>query len=164
MKKILVVSDTHGNNKNLRKLIAMHKSPDMLIHLGDGEGIENQIDDMVGPETVLYMVKGNNDFFSGLDRDMEVDIYGHRAFLTHGHMYGVSVGASGVAEEAASRGCELAFFGHTHRPFCDEVEGIRCINPGSLSYPRQMNRKPSYMIIEEEDGGRLHFHQAYVDR
>lgn len=160
MKKILVVSDTHGNNKNLKKLIEMHKPLDMLIHLGDGEGVEHYMRDWTGDATELCMVRGNNDFFSGLERDMETDIYGHKAFLTHGHMYGVSVGVTGLAEEARSRGCELAFFGHTHRPFMDEIEGVRCINPGSLSYPRQADRKCTFMLIGAEDSGKLHFHQG----
>ncbi len=163
MKKILVVSDTHGSNERLKKLIEMHKPVDVLIHLGDGEGVENIIGEWIQADTKLYMVRGNNDFFSNLERDMEVDLYGHRAFLTHGHMYGVSIGISNLADEAASRHCELAFFGHTHRPVFEGVEGVLCVNPGSLSYPRQADRRYTFVLIEVDDRGELHFHQGTMD-
>ena len=160
MKKILVASDTHGKNDILKKIILRNRPIDKFIFCGDGEGLERTVRDMVGDECELYMVRGNNDYFSQLPWDMEFELGGMKAFLTHGHMYGVSVGVTGLAEEARSRGCELAFFGHTHRPFMDEIEGERCINPGSLSYPRQADRKCTFMLIEAEDSGKLHFHQG----
>ena len=45
-KKILIVSDSHGNNTNLRKAIAnMGETLDMMIHLGDIECDPDIIDD-----------------------------------------------------------------------------------------------------------------------
>lgn len=44
------------------------------------------------PDCEVYMVLGNNDFFSHLDREKEISIGKYRAFLTHGHFYSVSVG------------------------------------------------------------------------
>ena len=57
---------------------------------------------------------------------------------------------SGVAEEAKSRDCDAVFFGHTHKPVIEEIDGVLAINPGSLSYPRQHGRKPSYVILETD--------------
>ena len=164
MKKILVASDTHGKNDILKKIILRNRPIDKFIFCGDGEGLERTVRDMVGDECELYMVRGNNDYFSQLPWDMEFELGGMKAFLTHGHMYGVSVSPARIPDEAKSRGAGICFFGHTHRPVEEKKDGIYVINPGSLSYPRQMNHRPSYMIIEEEDNGRLHFHQAYVDR
>lgn len=164
MKKILVASDTHGRNENLKNVILKNRPIDKLIFCGDGEGLEKVIREMIGDECELYMVRGNNDYFSQLPWDIEFELGGLKAFLTHGHMYGVSVSEGRILEEARSRGCGICFYGHTHRPVEEKKEGIFVINPGSLSFPRQMNRKPSYMIIEEEDNGKLHFHQAYVER
>lgn len=39
----------------------------------------------------MEMVLGNNDFFSNLDREREIELAGHRIFITHGHYYGVSI-------------------------------------------------------------------------
>ena len=55
-----------------------------------------------------------------------------RFLVTHGHYYGVSMDISGVAEEAKSRDCDAVFFGHTHKPVIEEIDGVLAINPGSL--------------------------------
>ena len=68
--------------------------------------------------------------------------------MTHGHYYGVSMDVYGVVDEARSRGCEIVMFGHTHKPMAEQRNGIWVINPGSLSYPRQEGRMPSYAVME----------------
>ena len=133
--KILVVSDTHRKDDNLKLVLSEECPLDMLIHLGDAEGSEHFIPDWVNPECRMEMVLGNNDFFSRLDREREIDIAGHKAFITHGHYYGVSMGPEGLVDEAKSRGCDIAMYGHTHRPFLDVIDGVTVLNPGSLSYP-----------------------------
>ena len=138
--KILVVSDTHRKDDNLKLVLSEECPLDMLIHLGDAEGSEHFIPDWVNPECRMEMVLGNNDFFSRLDREREIDIAGHKAFITHGHYYGVSMGPEGLVDEAKSRGCDIAMYGHTHRPFLDVIDGVTVLNPGSLSYPRQEGR------------------------
>ena len=47
--KILIVSDTHRQNGNLCKVLAMVGDYiDMLIHLGDAEGSEDYIREIAG--------------------------------------------------------------------------------------------------------------------
>ncbi|MDO4294652.1 MAG: metallophosphoesterase [bacterium] len=160
--KILVVSDTHRRNENLRKVLQQVEPVDMLIHLGDGEGLETQIRDWVGKDCLLHMVLGNNDFFSALPRELEISIGNHRAFLTHGHYYNVSLDVGALAEEAKSRGCDIAMYGHTHKPFLEVRDGVTVLNPGSLSFPRQDGRRPSYMLLELDREGELHYTQNYL--
>lgn len=160
--KILVVSDTHRKDDNLKLVLSEECPLDMLIHLGDAEGSEHFIPDWVNPECRMEMVLGNNDFFSRLDREREIDIAGHKAFITHGHYYGVSMGPEGLVDEAKSRGCDIAMYGHTHRPFLDVIDGVTVLNPGSLSYPRQEGRRPSYMIIHVDADGKMDYHQKYL--
>ena len=160
--KILIVSDTHRRDGNLRAIIEKQSPFDMLIHLGDAEGSEQFIPDWVNPECRMEMVLGNNDFFSRLDREREIDIAGHKAFITHGHYYGVSMGPEGLVDEAKSRGCDIAMYGHTHRPFLDMIDGVTVLNPGSLSYPRQEGRRPSYMIIHVDADGKMDYQQKYL--
>ncbi|MDO4266263.1 MAG: metallophosphoesterase [Eubacteriales bacterium] len=161
--KILAVSDTHGKNTGLKRLIERVRPFDMFIFCGDGEGLEQEIRDLIGPGTELHMVRGNNDYFSDLPRDEEFMIGPYKAFLTHGHMYGVNTSLRRLSEEAADRGCRLAFFGHTHRPLIEETDGVVCLNPGSLSYPRQFDRRPSFLLIELDREGQLHYHQGYTE-
>ena len=160
--KILVVSDTHRKDDNLKLVLSEECPLDMLIHLGDAEGSEHFIPDWVNPECRMEMVLGNNDFFSRLDREREIDIAGHKAFITHGHYYGVSMGPEGLVDEAKSRGCDIAMYGHTHRPFLDVIDGVTVLNPGSLSSPRQEGRRPSYMIIHVDADGKMDYQQKYL--
>ena len=160
--KILVVSDTHRKDDNLQFVIEKEKPIDMLIHLGDAEGSEQWIPEWAGEGCKMAMVLGNNDFFSRLERELELEIGPYRALLTHGHYYGVSMGPEGLAEEAKSRGCDIAMYGHTHRPFLDRIDGVTVLNPGSLSYPRQEGKRPSYILMELDGEGKAHYHLNYM--
>ncbi len=160
--KILVVSDTHRKDGNLRYVIEQQKPIDMLIHLGDAEGSEMFIPDWVGPGCRMEMILGNNDFFSLLDKEREIVLGRHRVLLTHGHYYGVSIGPEGLADEARSRGCDVAMFGHTHKPYLNVIGDVTVLNPGSLSYPRQEGRRPSYMIVTVDRNGDLQYDQKYL--
>lgn len=160
--KILVVSDTHRRDDNLQLVIEEEKPFDMLIHLGDAEGSEYWIPEWAGEHCMMAMVMGNNDFFSSLERELEVEIGPHKLLLTHGHYYGVSMGPEGLADEAKSRGCDIAMYGHTHRPFFGQVDGVTVVNPGSLSYPRQEGHRPSYLIMTVEEDGSVDYDQRYL--
>lgn len=153
--KILIVSDTHGKDYNLNNIIDREKPLDMLIHLGDGEGCEYNIAKWINAGCDVNMVLGNNDFFSKLDREKEINLKNHRILLTHGHMYGVSLGVEGLIREAKARDIDIVMYGHTHKPFLEEKEGITIINPGSLSYPRQSSRVGTYMIMDMDEDGEI---------
>ncbi|MCR5369119.1 MAG: metallophosphoesterase [Clostridium sp.] len=164
--KILIVSDTHRKDTNLRTVIQKTKPFDMLIHLGDTEGSEDRIRAWCleqNPACAVYIVQGNNDFFSSLPREEEIQIGPYRALLTHGHWYGVSVGPERLLEEAEYRGVRIAMFGHTHKPFLEEEHGITLLNPGSLSYPRQDGRRPSYIQMEIDRGGEAHYTVSFLE-
>lgn len=160
--KILIVSDTHRKDDNLKVVLEKEKPIDMLIHLGDAEGSERFIGEWVNPECRMEMVLGNNDFFSVLDREREITIGKHRVLLTHGHNYGVSMGAECLAEEAKNRGCDMAMFGHTHRPYYGKFKGVSVINPGSLSYPRQDGKKAAYGVMMVDEDGEIDYQQYYL--
>ena len=164
--KILIVSDTHRRDGNLKEVIEKNAPFDMLIHLGDTEGSEAFFKEWVHNDNcVIHVVQGNNDFFSYSDKEKEISIGKYRAFLTHGHMSGVSLGTEGIKDEARSRKVDIAMFGHTHKPCLEYCEdGLVVLNPGSLSYPRQDGRKPSYMIMELDRAGEAHFTTCYVER
>ncbi len=160
--KILVVSDTHRKDDNLKDIIQAETPFDMLIHLGDAEGSEYAIQSWVEDSCRLEMVRGNNDFFSSLEPEIQLELGGHRILLTHGHYYNVSLGVENLYREALDRKCDIAMFGHTHRPFLETRREVTILNPGSLSYPRQEGRRPSYMILEMDESGHIQYHQHYV--
>ena len=158
--KVLIVSDTHGRDENLQRAVMMETPFDMLVHCGDVEGREIFIEALV--ECPCCIVSGNNDFFSDLPREEEIEIDGKKVLVTRGHYYGVSMDISGVAEEAASRDCQAVFFGHTHKPVIEKIDGVLAINPGSLSYPRQHGRRPSYAVLETDSDGKMNVEIRYL--
>ena len=158
--KILVVSDTHGHEENLERVLERVAPMDALVHLGDVEGHEDYIESLAGCPS--YIVSGNNDFFSDLPREMEIQLGRYRALLTHGHYYGASVGIERLEEEGRGRGVQIVMYGHTHRPLIEQLEGITILNPGSLSYPRQIVRKPSFIVMDIDRMGEAHYTINYL--
>lgn len=161
--RILIVSDTHRRDGNLTWVLEKTGPLDMLIHCGDVEGSEAFIRSIAG--CPVHMVAGNNDFFSGLPREEEFMIGTYKVWLTHGHNYYVSMGNEMIREEAASRDVDIVMYGHTHKPVIDIAKtpaGVTAINPGSLSYPRQDGRRPTYILMEIDKKGQAHYHLNYL--
>lgn len=157
--KILLVSDTHKKNENY--FLALERvKPDMVIHCGDGEGCEYALTQAA--DCPVEIVLGNNDFFSDLPRERVLELEGKKVWVTHGHNYYVSMGRETIMKEAAARGMDIVCFGHTHRPVVDVSDMVTALNPGSLSYPRQEGRRPSYIIMNLEQGSEAQFKIYYL--
>ena len=148
--KVLIVSDTHGHDENLERAVMMETPFDMLVHCGDVEGREIFIEALA--ECPCIIVAGNNDFFTDLSHEEEITLEGHKMLVTHGHYYFVSRNHDRLVEKAREDNCQIAMYGHTHTPVIEEEDGILVINPGSLTYPRQRGRRPSYAVMELEQG------------
>ena len=161
-KKILVVSDNHRKLDNIYQLLEENPDISYFIHLGDSEGSEDAIRTHLPKGCESYFVQGNNDFFAYLPNEIEMRLGKERLFLTHGHLYGVGFDLQGLADEARARNCSMALFGHTHRPFSRMVNGVLCINPGSINFPRQENRKPSYAMFYLDKKGNLRTEAKYI--
>ena len=59
---------------------------------------------------------------------------------------------------------DIVMYGHTHKPHLEYCrDGLVVLNPGSLSYPRQEGRKPSYMLMELDRQGEAHFTICYLE-
>ena len=151
--KVLIVSDTHGRNSGYLDLLENSEKMDMVIHCGDVEGSEYLISESSGCKTVI--VQGNNDYFSDLPKEMIVKLGKYKALVTHGHAYYVNMGHEHLVREAKKRKVDMVIYGHTHRPVITEENGILVLNPGSLTYPRQMERKYTYIIMEIDENGEV---------
>ena len=161
--RILIVSDTHRRNGNRTQALDRTGPVDMFIHCGDVEGGEDFIRETAG--CPVHMVAGNNDFFTDLPREEEFMIGKYRVWLTHGHNYYVSMGNEFIREEAMSRGVNIVMFGHTHRPLLEIGRSsleVTALNPGSISYPRQEGRRPSFILMELDKAGNAYYHLNYL--
>ena len=157
--KVLICSDTHRKHENYIKVIENDGPFDLVIHCGDTEGGEYLISEVAGCHSEI--VTGNNDFFSDLPKDILLELGGRKVWVTHGHNYYVSLNTALIKEEAMSRGANVVMYGHTHRPLIEE-EGVLCINPGSISYPRQSNHRPSYIVLNIDPNDRWNIEVKYL--
>lgn len=159
--RALLISDTHRYLKNLLEVLERVGAVDRIFHLGDVEGEEETIRSLADGIPVEF-VAGNNDFFSHESREKEIMLGDYRVFMTHGHHYGVSTGLSRLEAEGVARGAQVVLYGHTHRPAIDYREKLTMVNPGSISYPRQPGREPSFGMIEIDRRGEIHFTINYL--
>lgn len=158
--KVLILSDTHGYNDTMYEVIDKEAPFDMLIHCGDLEGAYDELRTKVN--CTLHVVAGNNDYDPDMDRVRVFDIGKYKAVLTHGHRYHLYSDLSSLFYLAAENHADFVFFGHTHVPMIKEEGPVTLINPGSLTYPRQHGRKPSYIVGTIEDGSNPVFEVRYL--
>lgn len=158
MWRILVVSDSHGNNDNIFAAAEKAGNFNLMIHLGDVCTEYQQLVNAIG--VPAYMIRGNCDYDSRLKTASIIELGGHRMYLTHGHMEQVQRGHGMLKQIAADRGCDIAMYGHTHIPYLkypddgDEYNVI-VLNPGSVTFPRQDKFEKSFAIVEIDDEGRI---------
>lgn len=149
--KVLIVSDTHGSHSRLEKVIEKEKPFDMLLHLGDVEGQEDYIEALV--DCPVKIVKGNNDFYSDLPNELTVELGNVKVYMTHGHMHSVYYGTAKIEQMARGQGANVALYGHTHMPAMERQKHMLILSPGSIEYPRQMGRRPSYAVLKTNERG-----------
>ncbi|MBE5890770.1 MAG: metallophosphoesterase [Lachnospiraceae bacterium] len=132
MKKILVLSDSHGEVNAMVYAVKAEK-PDLVIHLGDcmrdAEKLKKRC-----PEIHLEQVPGNCDM--SMDPATRILIEdGFQIMICHGHEYGVKMSPLRLRYRAEELGVDVALFGHTHRVFYENLNGIIYLNPGSVGSP-----------------------------
>lgn len=147
--KILVISDTHGDVKMLRK--ALDENPDIMhaFHLGD---LTADVDAVRAdyPERTFYCVCGNNDFGSQYPPTGLCKLNGRTIYYTHGHLQRVHAHFYGLIAEARQYGADIVLFGHTHIPYATETDGIYLFNPGSASRPRMGNKGYGVIVLSDD--------------
>lgn len=148
--KVLIISDTHGKSSCIEQIYDIVGDVDMLIHLGDVEGDEELIQDLFNCE--IHMVRGNCDYNAELPIYDEFNIGDKRAFITHGHRYGVNSGTAYLEELIDTEGYDFVMYGHTHRRDLTTYKNSYIVNPGSLALPRD-NRVGTYMLLDFDQHG-----------
>lgn len=154
--RIIVLSDTHQNYRNLEEVIRRNLDADLFIHLGDGESESQQLlrsDPSL--EGRFRYIKGNCDYGSEAPIFQVIDVMpGHRIFATHGHRYGVHASLETLVQAAKDNDCDIALYGHTHCSCNLYAGGMYVMNPGSASCPRDGN-PPSFGCLDISDAGVL---------
>ncbi len=160
--KWMVASDIHGSAKYCRELLDAYEreEADRLLLLGDllYHGPRNDLPEEYAPKVVITMlnakkknilcVRGNCDAevdqmvleFPILADYCMLDLGTKLVYATHGHL-------TSAEQLPPLREGDLFLQGHTHVPMNEVKNGIRCMNPGSVSLPKQ-DSWHGYMILE----------------
>jgi len=160
--KWMIASDIHGSASCCERMLQRFEAEraDRLLLLGDllYHGPRNDLPEEYRPKAVIGMlngvkgrllcVRGNCDCevdqmvldFPILADYALLDLGKAMVFATHGHVYHKG------ALPPLSPG-DILLFGHTHVPECTEQGGILCLNPGSVSIPKE-NSARGYMVYE----------------
>lgn len=149
--KLLIASDIHGSAFWCKKLLdlAEREQPDKLILLGDilYHGPRNDLPREYEPKQVIPMlsqwaekilcVRGNCEAevdqmvlpFPCMSQYSQLLVDGKTFFLTHGHHHNPDA-------LPKLRNGDIFLFGHTHVKMDEVRQGVRCLNPGSVSIPK----------------------------
>ncbi|MBQ7373045.1 MAG: metallophosphoesterase [Clostridia bacterium] len=129
MIKITVISDTHGNLRDVDALAEIMMESDYVFHLGDHYDDMKNCYHVLGDK--LYRVHGNCDW--GSLKDIVVKVGDVKIFATHGDLYGAKHGVERLVKKAKEEKCSVVLYGHTHISAIVEKDGVLLINPGTLS-------------------------------
>ncbi|ACD96212.1 metallophosphoesterase family protein [Trichlorobacter lovleyi] len=147
--RILVVSDTHGNQAALLRAHEAAGRCEAIIHLGDGEE-DAALLAVLDEGCPVVRLAGNCDLGSTAPRELIREWAGVRLLLCHGDRYGVKGGLARLLEQGRATGVDAVLYGHTHLAQAVRQEGIWLINPGTLTAPAPFH---SYAILELSHAG-----------
>ena len=170
MLNFLILSDTHGNEYLLRRLLREHRTADGVFFLGDGL---RELEDILaeGDCPPVYAVRGNCDSEVSLyhrprEEELLLTLGGHRLLLLHGHTVSVKLTLGGIRARARDYGADVVLFGHTHDPeegYLGEEEGgpLWYFNPGSLGRP--YDGRPHFGRLAIDGNGGLLFSHGTLE-
>lgn len=158
MKKILVISDVHGDINILESILNSNNDVDYKIYLGDFQmSKENQ---KKYSSMFDYVVTGNCDY-PGISKNIIYEkIEGKKFMITHGHHFGSlikKIDFDQIFQEAKNQNVDIILHGHDHIAANEVKNNINRFNPGSTTLPRKsMNR--TYGIISINKGELIFSH------
>ncbi|MCX6978157.1 MAG: metallophosphoesterase family protein [Verrucomicrobia bacterium] len=137
--RIAVIADTH-DGLGVELVEAMGVA-DEIWHLGDVCSEETlEAIRAIGPP--VWVVRGNCDALAIGPLELRIQRGGWRFHLEH------------IPPRTAPRGCDIFLHGHTHVPRDEMFGGVRWLNPGSVTGPRQ-GSLASYGWLEIEENGEM---------
>ena len=146
--RILLVSDTHGNNEALDILKVMYPKMDLYLHAGDSESDAFSIEP-------FRAVKGNCDYFGDFLNYIVIPTPYGNLFMQH-----KPIPNSQLMKEY---NVKIFVCGHTHQRQYFEENGIVYINPGAIAFARDKYYY-SYAILDiDEKNVKVEFHTLDED-
>lgn len=143
MKKIVVMSDNHGESNIIDEIREREYDADVFVHCGDSEANSELLHGWIG-------VKGNNDWSSTLNEEEIIRVDGIGIYICHGHRLPFFDRTDFVTDLLRRNDCQILLCGHTHVPEHTMIDEFHIINPGSTTLPRRGSDK-GYCVIKIQD-------------
>jgi len=95
----------------------------------------------------------SREWLAGLPETLRLSLEGHRILLAHGspdspkEFLGEETPRERFAEIIADTGANALLFAHTHHPFCERIDGVLLLNPGSVGRPVDGDPRASYALL-----------------
>ncbi len=159
--KLVIASDIHGSAYWCQKLMEeiQKENPDRVILLGDllYHGPRNDLPRDYAPKQVIPMLSGIREKIVAVRGNCEAEVdqmvlpfpclADYAEILVDGQLFHLSHGHHQNPQTLPPLPEGSVFlFGHTHVKLDETVGGIRCLNPGSVSIPKDGSH--SYLIYE----------------
>ena len=159
--KLVIASDIHGSAYWCQKLMEeiQKENPDRVILLGDllYHGPRNDLPRDYAPKQVIPMLSGIREKIVAVRGNCEAEVdqmvlpfpclADYAEILVDGRLFHLSHGHHQDPQNLPPLPEGSVFlFGHTHVKLDETVGGIRCLNPGSVSIPKDGSH--SYLIYE----------------
>lgn len=136
--KIAIVSDIHDNLPNLEKFLRYVKENKIktIICCGDVTNQETVTRLSAGFQGDIFLVRGNADIY---DKEILIDL---ENIVDLGRVGRVKLDSLQIGlchepylfDKVVEQGeCDIVFYGHTHKPWEENKQATRFINPGTLS-------------------------------
>ena len=146
MKKVLVLSDSHGDVDAMERAVARER-PDLILHLGDLCRDFDELQRRLPMTQAMQNVCGNCDSFTEVPDQRVLLVEGKRILMMHGHRYEVKLGYSRAMWAAREAEADILLCGHTHIALDRDLMGLHLMNPGSCRGSRG-----TYGVIELGEG------------
>jgi putative phosphoesterase len=128
--KIVVFADSHSDVDTMCKATEA-ENPDMIIHLGDHVKDALELQEIFA-DIPMEFVKGNTDRAYEYPFEKKILVNDKIFFITHGNQYKVEQGVLDVIDRGVSNDADLISFGHTHKRYLKNHEGVWVMNPGRI--------------------------------
>jgi uncharacterized protein len=164
--RVAVIGDTHlGRHRDWLpvELLEGIEGSDLILHTGDFSS--KRAMELFRRFKPVLAVRGNNDepdLASELPDRLTLTAGPLTIEVTHGHLERGRTAKEAVIKAYAGH-AELVIFGHSHRAYCEKVDGTWFLNPGS---PTMKRWEPmfSYVLLDIEQDGSFRFHTEYFER
>lgn len=133
--RIAVISDTH--DRVPPTLPERLRGADEIWHLGDVCAPEVLVEiEQLGP--LLRVVRGNCDANEAWPLALELEREGVKFFLTH----------IPPDRERLPASAQVVLHGHTHFARDEMIDGVRWLNPGAISRPRDGAARWAWLTVQ----------------